>query len=296
MATISAMRCLLCLAVLGVCTARLAAGQYLAMCAIIKNEQRNIREWVEYHHSIGAEKFYIYDHNSTHPAVIEVQDYIDQGLVEYTYFVNFTSLRSPYPQQYVYDKCLADHRTRHHFMAFIDADEFIILKAGQPSLPHLLAAYEDVGGLAINWVLFGSSGHKQRPQGGVLESYTKCQPLSHPKHTHVKLIGNTHFTRYIGATPHDFIFEPPKFAVTENFERVDGPFSATISMNKVAIYHYVIKSEQDFGVKMGRGSAHGVTVKDWDYFHYVDQQATDDCLDAVHLYAPQGNQTTVASV
>ena len=36
-------------------------------------------------------------------------------------------------------------------MAFIDADEFFVIKDGTPSLPALLREYEGFGGLAVNW-------------------------------------------------------------------------------------------------------------------------------------------------
>ena len=36
-------------------------------------------------------------------------------------------------------------------MAFIDADEFFVIKDGTPGLPALLREYEDFGGLAVNW-------------------------------------------------------------------------------------------------------------------------------------------------
>ena len=34
--------------------------------------------------------------------------------------------------------------------------------------------YEPYGGLALSWVVFGSSGHVTRPTGGALRSFTKC--------------------------------------------------------------------------------------------------------------------------
>lgn len=37
-------------------------------------------------------------------------------------------------------------------MAFIDADEFVVLRSPLvPDLPALLADFEDFGGLAVNW-------------------------------------------------------------------------------------------------------------------------------------------------
>jgi len=38
---------------------------YFAICAIVKNQYADIREWVEYHRYIGAKKIYLYDNNST---------------------------------------------------------------------------------------------------------------------------------------------------------------------------------------------------------------------------------------
>ncbi len=55
-------------------------------------------------------------------------------------------------QLYVYDTCIQQYRARHHWMAFIDADEFFVLRdARVPDLPALLAEYEHFGALAVNW-------------------------------------------------------------------------------------------------------------------------------------------------
>jgi hypothetical protein len=56
------------------------------------------------------------------------------------------------PQLYVYDTCIQQYRARHRWMAFIDADEFFVLRdARAPDLPALLAEYEQFGALAVNW-------------------------------------------------------------------------------------------------------------------------------------------------
>ncbi len=61
-------------------------------------------------------------------------------------------LRRRRPQLYVYDTCIEQYRARHRWMAFIDADEFFVLRdARAPDLPALLAEYEQFGALAVNW-------------------------------------------------------------------------------------------------------------------------------------------------
>lgn len=40
---------------------------YVALCAIVRNENDYIREWIDYHHFIGVDKFYVFDHMSSPP-------------------------------------------------------------------------------------------------------------------------------------------------------------------------------------------------------------------------------------
>lgn len=52
--------------------------------------------------------------------------------------------------------------------AFIDADEFIVLRPEVPTLRALLQRFEQYGGLAMHWLVFSSGGRERRPEGGVL--------------------------------------------------------------------------------------------------------------------------------
>jgi hypothetical protein len=38
---------------------------YVAICAIVKNQHQDLREWLEYHKWLGVGKVYVYDNNST---------------------------------------------------------------------------------------------------------------------------------------------------------------------------------------------------------------------------------------
>lgn len=91
-------------------------------------------------------------------------------------------------------------RQKHRWLGFLDADEFVVLHTAapdaaaagtephpanateapaQPDIVALLSQYEAFGALALNWVIFGSNGHRQRPRGGVLANYHQCLPLQH---------------------------------------------------------------------------------------------------------------------
>ena len=69
------------------------------------------------------------------------------------------------PQLPAYAAILARHGSDADWIAFIDADEFLVPAAGLASLPALLAgtcADPLVGAVAVNWALYGSAGRTRR--------------------------------------------------------------------------------------------------------------------------------------
>ena len=149
-------------------------------------------------------------------------------------------------------------------------------------MPSFLRQYEEYGGLAINWRLFGSSGHITRPEAGTLPSYTKCNPEWAPVNIHVKTFANTQFALSSGGDPHHFLYTEGKFAVNEAFEPVHGAFGPRISMQQVAIQHYVIKSWEDFRDKQLRGSGMG-NHRPAHFWDEIEQEATEECTDLAHF-------------
>ena len=57
-------------------------------------------------------------------------------------------------------------------MSFIDVDEFVFPLQGY-SLPAALQMLEHRQMVRLPWQMFGTSGHKTPPQGGVLANYTQ---------------------------------------------------------------------------------------------------------------------------
>ena len=47
-----------------------------------------------------------------------------------------------------------------------------------------------------------------------------------------------------GCRPHHFNFTDGMYAVNEHFQRVDGPTYGPATVDKIALHHYVLKSEQ----------------------------------------------------
>ena len=92
---------------------------YVAACVLAKNEHLYIREFIQYHHWIGIDKFYVWDHQSSPPMADVLEDYVLSSLVEVFYFSDSWKAddahhRSLYntstraflsPQGWAYDNC-----------------------------------------------------------------------------------------------------------------------------------------------------------------------------------------------
>lgn len=72
-----------------------------------------------------------------------------------------------YPQLYVYDVCLHKFGDRHEWMGFIDADEFLVLTGGAPSLPALLRRCAPLSTLCcLEQLLYAATGAVCHVGGG----------------------------------------------------------------------------------------------------------------------------------
>jgi hypothetical protein len=249
---------------------------YFAMCLIIKDGVEDLPEWIEYHYRLGASKFYIFDHNSTVPAINFIRDYVLSGLVDLK-FTGFHGGQDNRPPQIIaYDKCLHDYGTRHRFMSFIDSDEYIVVVDKNRTIPDVLKKYEKYGGLALNWMMFGSSGHIEKPPGGVIANYYRCH-----RDRHVKQIVNTQYTVRSSGNPHHFIYKPHYYAVSNNGTRIVGPWNDGLhaAYDVIHLNHYNTKSRAEYETKMerGRGAMRNKNNYTMAYLTGMDRRSTDVC-------------------
>ena len=176
-----------------------------------------------------------------------------------------------------YNDCVQRNKQHMAFdwLAFLDADEYVYLRDPQVSLPSLLAGFVAFGGLVLNWQTLSTSGHLTRPAAGVLASYTACLPPSHPHNTHIKSIVNARHAVDV-VCPHSASYEEGSFAVNTAGARVDGPFGKPAIFDAAWIYHYGLRSREDYASKMTKGTV-DETFKTWGYFDAINAEATANC-------------------
>lgn len=219
---------------------------YLSIGAIFKNEKQYLKEWIEYHLLIGIERFYLYDNESTDNPLEVLEPYIKKGLVIYKQILG-SAMQIP-----VYNDVISKSKNETKWLALIDLDEFIVPKETK-KLKDFLKKYEKYPSLCINWINFDSNGFKSKPEGLVVENYTRVYlDDNHPENLHIKTILQP--SQVLSCNnPHYAFYRNFKFGVNENYKKVFGPFTKQNSVKKIQINHYCSKSLEEYMVKLEKG-------------------------------------------
>lgn len=241
---------------------------YASVCAIIKDEGRDIREWLSYHLGIGFEHVLIYDNNSRVPLRAQLGDYISAGLVTVTDWP-LTQAQ----QLSAYWHALKTWGSNTRWLAFIDADEFVF-PLRHDDVRDFLDDYADFGGVGAHWSVFGSNGHLARPEGTILENYTMNLGLD----PHIKsIVQPARVQRPVSA--HHFTYAPGAFCVNEDKVPVQDFMSYPLA-EKIRINHYYYKSQQDFQDKIERGLVtqmkNGIERKMQTFYDHLEAPAFAD--------------------
>ena len=237
--------------------------KYLAVGAIIKNEGPYIKEWLDFHIAMGVECFYLYDNNSTDDTRKILAPYISEGKVFYH------KIGGKQRQRRAYNQIAKLYSSNTFWIAYIDADEFLYCmpKDGKKiDLKDFLKGYEDYNGVGVNWLMFGTSGNKTKPEGNVVDNYTRCI-YDYEPNLHIKTIANAKKVKLFYNTPHTCEFIDGNPAVDENKELLLGneeidieqkkSFSKKLNVNKIVLNHYYTKSEKEFFERCHKGKASG---------------------------------------
>lgn len=239
----------------------------VVICAVFKNEELFLDEWIRYHrNALGVQHFYLFDNLSTDRSRQILEPYIKSGDVHVFSIAIETHNKEDYDklvQQPVYRKGLEIAKKTAHWVAFIDIDEFIVPKHHN-KLIDLLNKYKQYGGLVINWQLFGTSHLDDIPPGKLLiESLVWKAPEHESSHHMIKSIVQPKFVSAI-TDPHSMHFIPGVVAVNSNgiAAHPGGGAHPEIVIDEVQINHYWFGTRNWFikKGKMARRVSWGMTI------------------------------------
>lgn len=241
-------------------------GGYLAIVCIIKNESRYIREWIAYNKIMGVEHIYLFNNGSTDNIEAILKKDIEEGYVS---LFNYSGDNAQLPLYRMTVKALKD---KYRWVAYIDADEFVLPTEG--TFKEYLQGKEMYPAIGIDWVVFGTGGHKTRPEGLVTECYLQTfEDKDNLLNLRIKSIVNPAEV-YDFASPHFCVLKNSKYAVDEDGQEIttkwmyvsgSGPaFTGENKQRDIRINHYWTKSEQDLREKCARGYAAGSFSPDYE--------------------------------
>lgn len=122
--------------------AELDCKYYSAVILLIKNENRYLREWLDWHLGLGFAHVYIYDNGGEE----HVQDIIDGYTVEVQQKVSVIDWTGHHNhiQQDAYNHFMENYKADVHWGLFIDSDEFLRFTDGKTmDVNTFLKSYED---------------------------------------------------------------------------------------------------------------------------------------------------------
>ena len=232
---------------------------YLSIVCIVKNEAQYISEWIAYYKIMGVDHIYLFNNGSEDNLEEVVNEYIQSG---YVTLMDFKGAQAQLPLYRLTSKVL---RGISRWVAFIDADEFVLPTEG--TFKEYMQTQECYSGIGINWVVYGTGGHVEKPEGLVTENYLLTfEDRDNLMNLRIKSVVNPKEV-YDISSPHFCVMKNRKYVVDEDGEEItakwmyisgSGPaFTGKNKVKKIRINHYWTKSEQELREKVNRGYAAG---------------------------------------
>ena len=252
----------------------------IAVCLFVRNEERDIAEWIVYHSIVGFETFIIYDNGSndrTGEVVDRLRRIYNIKMIDWPRATKYSQLEA-------YDDCLKNFRDDFDWIAFIDSDEFVA-PVRDGSVGNFLAHFEGVNAIALNWSVFGSAGHVELPPGLNIESFTRRASNEVGVNLHVKMIVRPNSANRVNG-PHYISVDrnlAQKADGTTLVMRSHGESQDTAGFDICRLNHYFVRSRAHWNAKLRRGYREG--HRPADQFEAHDLNDVEDLW--VAGYAPR---------
>lgn len=124
------------------------------LCAIVKNENLYIEEWVKHYQSLGVNKIVIYDNDNDKAEYVENVPYIKQ-LIDSRYIDVYHIPDKVVWQKEAYTECYQKYNKDYDWLMFFDVDEYLILE-NSISINEELAKPQFVNYdmIHVNWKIY----------------------------------------------------------------------------------------------------------------------------------------------
>jgi hypothetical protein len=208
------------------------------VCAIALNEESYIDEWIQYNLFLGFSHIYIYDNSDTN----SLKDKSSKNVT----IIHFPGKTK---QMEAYSLFAKNYKSKHKWCAFIDCDEFIILKKHN-SIIEFLNNYDKCESIRLNWLMFGTSNQVEYKEEPITKRFIMC---SSKIDSHTKSICKLEYIDNFNHPHFPILLKGYNYDTQYNI--INGPLNELGNYEIACIHHYYTKSEQEFKNKIERGRA-----------------------------------------
>ena len=212
----------------------------VALICVAKFEDYYLKEWLDYNQKLGFDKVIMYQNDwrtdLEHP-ILE-KNICDGGLIQVPLYNH-----------------ILQHNTEYDWLAFIDCDEFIVLKKHN-NIKELIEEYQHrTSVIGVNWTFFGNLGIESRQGDSLLKPF---KMRNKGTDQHIKVIVNGRSGERM-MLPHNTF----SLAMDTNGKKFGGPFNPNGPMDVAYIAHIHNKTKEDWELRCKRGRADASISSDY---------------------------------
>ena len=155
-------------------------GGKVAVVAIVRDEKPFLDEWLAYHRLLGVDHFFVYDDEPD----LSMSGFLKPHSPYVTvvpWFERHRHLPGRNKQTKAYTHALSNGLGSFEWVAYIDVDEFLLLKQHATVQEFLSGFDRSASSVSLNWMVFGHNGFHEDPKGLVTSSLTKRMLLPSPR-------------------------------------------------------------------------------------------------------------------
>lgn len=221
----------------------------IALVCIAKNEDLYLSEWINYHYKLGFDHIFIYQNDwrwnvsVRHPGA------------------HYLEMDGPCQQISAYNDFLKTYGKNYEWVAFLDVDEFLVLKK-HDSAKRFLRSFDGAPAVGINWALFGDNN-----QCAPILDYSCLRRFTKRNRDLISLIKSIVRPSLVKVTG---IHGPDGVDIIgANGSMFRGSENPLGDLGVAQVNHYFCKTIMEFNAKRLRGRA-DLAADDRDYIRDID--------------------------
>lgn len=230
------------------------------LCCIARNENKYIREYVEYYKMFGITNICLYDNNRDGEEDFNdvIGDYITNGFVILKDYRNKTVCQID-----AYNECYKEYGNEYDWIAFLDADEFLTFTNEKYAYIYdflsqdFLKPYDMIH---VNWLIFGDCDNVYYTDESLFTRFSKHIDVNKkiaydfPENFHIKSIIRGGLNNVIFEGNSHTIYNTDFNCCNEKGIKVDSksPF-LSYSFENLCIRHFSTKTIEEYCEKMKKG-------------------------------------------